>query len=239
MTLASRSRGTIAAVFALARTEAVMLAALAAIAGGVLVFLELADDRGESDGRAFDWAILRMLHPDAARPADPVGPQWLAHAASDFSALGSVTVLLTVVLAACGFLLLRRRWVEAAMLAVAMGGGLAISLVLKAAFGRERPPDVYRAVEVLNQSFPSGHAMLSAVVYLTLGAMLARATSRRRIRSYVLGLATMLALTVGVTRIYLGAHWTSDVLAGWCAGAAWATACWLLESRLRKRAALP
>ena len=180
-----------------------------------------------------------MLHPDAARPADPVGPQWLAHAASDFSALGSVTVLLTVVLAACGFLLLRRRWVEAAMLAVAMGGGLAISLVLKAAFGRERPPDVYRAVEVLNQSFPSGHAMLSAVVYLTLGAMLARATSRRRIRVLCAGAGDLLALTVGVTRIYLGAHWTSDVLAGWCAGAAWATACWLLESRLRKRAALP
>lgn len=230
-----RLRQMLAALLAFARSEAAMLAGLAVIAGGLLAFIEIADDMTESDGRAFDWAVLRLLHPNETDLNDPVGPVWLDHAMSDFTALGSVTVLVSVVLLAGGFLLLRRRGVEALLLTLALGGGLALSQSLKGLFMRERPPDVYRAVEVLNESFPSGHAMLSAVVYLTLGAMLARVTTSMRIRIYVLGAAILLTMLVGLTRLYLGAHWASDVLAGWSVGAAWATACWLLDRWIRSR----
>jgi undecaprenyl-diphosphatase len=109
--------------------------------------------------------------------------------------------------------------------------------MLKTVFGRDRPPDAYRAVEVLNQSFPSGHAMLSAVVFLTLGAMLARAEASLRLRVYVLAVAILIAVMVGLTRIHLGVHWATDVLGGWCAGAAWAAACWLLDRWIRIRVA--
>ncbi len=231
----SRFHRMLAALLAFVRSEVVMLAALAVIAGGLLAFVEIADDMTESDGRAFDWAVLELLHPDEADLADPVGPVWLEHAMSDFTALGSVTVLVSVVLLASGFLLLRRRPFEALLLGVALGGALALSQSLKSVFMRERPPDVYRAVEVLNESFPSGHAMLSAVVYLTLGAMLARASPPGRIRIYIIASAILLTMLVGVTRLYLGAHWASDVLAGWSVGAAWATACWLLDRWVRRR----
>ena len=236
MTLTSRPKERIAAAFAFARTEVLLLGGLTLIAGAVLTFVEIADDMREDDGRAFDWSVLRLLHPDQANPADPVGPAWLDHASADFSALGSVTVLMAVVLAACGYLLLKRRALEALLLVLAAGGGLAISQALKTVFERDRPPDIYRSAEVLNQSFPSGHAMLSAVVYLTLGAMLARATSQWRVRVYVMSVAILIALLVGLTRVHLGVHWASDVLGGWCAGAAWATLCWLLDRWMRKRA---
>lgn len=235
MTLTSPPHRKIAAAFAFARAEVVLLAALALIAGAVLSFIEIADDMREEDGHAFDWAVLRLMHPDEANPADPAGPGWLDHASTDFSALGSVTILLCVVIAACGYLLLRRRALEAILLVLASGGGLAISQALKTFFERDRPPEMYRAAEVLNQSFPSGHAMLSAVVYLTLGAMVARAEPRQPIRVYIMSLAILIALGVGLTRIHLGVHWASDVLAGWCAGAAWATACWLLDRWLRRK----
>jgi len=230
----SRLRQTVAAVLAFARSEAAMLAGLAVVAGGSLAFIEIADDMTESDGRAFDWAVLHLLHPDEADLANPIGPHWLEQAMSDITALGSVTVLVSVVLLAGGFLLLRRRALEALLLAFALGGGLALSQSLKGFFMRERPPDAYRAVEVLNESFPSGHAMLSAVVYLTLGAMMARAAPDMRSRIYVLAAAILLTVLVGATRLYLGAHWASDVLAGWSIGAAWATACWLLDRWIRR-----
>jgi undecaprenyl-diphosphatase len=121
-----------------------------------------------------------------------------------------------------------KRWSEALVVLVGAGGGVAISQGLKQVFGRERPELVYRAVEAANPSFPSGHAMLSAVVFLTLGALAARfADRRKRVKALALGAAVLLSLLVGASRIYLGVHWTSDVLAGWSLGAAWAMACWV------------
>jgi undecaprenyl-diphosphatase len=236
VTWTSRPRQALAAVFAFVRTEAAALVAMSIISGALLVFVGIADEMTEGDSHAFDMAVLQTLHPEAG---NPVGPAWLQHAAEDFTSFGSISVLVTITLAAGGFLLLRRRSLEAVILAVALGGGLAISEGLKGFFSRARPPDIYRAVEALNPSFPSGHALLSAVVYLTLGAMLARSTKSRAIRTYVMTGAIMIAMLVGVTRVYLGVHWASDVLAGWCLGAAWGTACWMFErwavARLGKR----
>ena len=94
-------------------------------------------------------------------------------------------------------------------------------------FGRERPEAALRAVEAMNPSFPSGHAMLSAAVFLVLGALSARFVRRKRVKAYVIAAAVTATVLVGCTRVYLGVHWPSDVLAGWALGAGWAMACWL------------
>jgi undecaprenyl-diphosphatase len=236
VTWTARPRKALSDVYAFVRTEAAALVALSVIAGALLAFVGIADEMAEGDSHAFDMAVLEALHPE---PGNPIGPAWLQHAAEDFTSFGSVSILVTIALGAAGFLVLRKRRLEAAILAVALGGGLAISEGLKGFFGRVRPPDAYRAVEALNPSFPSGHALLSAVVYLTLGAMLARSTKSRTIRTYVMTGAILIAMLVGVTRVYLGVHWASDVLAGWCLGAAWATACWMFERWARARLGKP
>jgi undecaprenyl-diphosphatase len=128
-----------------------------------------------------------------------------------------------------GLFLAIRRPREALIILISAGGGLALSQVLKVFFGRERPDAIFQAVPAINASFPSGHAMLSAAVFLTLGVMTARFTDRRRIKVYAMACAILITLIVGVSRVYLGVHWPTDVLAGWCLGAAWASACWLGE----------
>ena len=172
-------------------------------------------------------------------PGTPIGPAWLVDAARDFTSLGSITVLAVIVLIVTGLVLSLRQKREALVLLAAAGGGLALTGGLKDLFGRARPEAIYRAVEVTRSSFPSGHAMLSAVVYLTLGAICAGYAPRPLVKTYIMSIAMTLTLLVGVTRIYLGVHWMTDVLAGWSVGAAWATACWLgawfFEGRWRSR----
>lgn len=221
-----------------ALSEASALVAVAVVSGLLLVAILIADASGGE--RSFDLYMLQALHP-GADSADPAGPDWLDHAILDLTSLGSIAVLATVAIGAAGFLLLRGQRLRAIELAVALAGGIVISETLKSVFERTRPPEAYRAVEVINASFPSGHALLSTVVYLALGAMLTQATSKPSLKRYLMGFAIFLALLVGFSRIYLGAHWTSDVLAGWCVGATWALVCWLagqgLERRLHLRGA--
>jgi len=209
-----------------ARAELGAVVALLVLAGGAMMFLELSDDVAEGDTTAFDLSVLKALR----LPSDPnslIGPEWLHVAAADVTALGSVTVLTLIVALAVGLMLCLKRWSEALVVLIGAGGGVMISQGLKQLFGRERPELVYRAVEAANPSFPSGHAMLSAVVFLTLGALAARFAPRKRVKALALGAAIVISLLVGLSRIYLGVHWTSDVLAGWSLGAAWAMACWV------------
>jgi undecaprenyl-diphosphatase len=110
-----------------------------------------------------------------------------------------------------------------------------LSTVLKMGFERPRPDLVPHATRVYTASFPSGHAMLSAVTYLTLGALLARVQPNRRLKAYLIGLALCITLLVGASRVYLGVHWPSDVLAGWCGGAAWAALCWFIALQLQRQ----
>jgi undecaprenyl-diphosphatase len=221
-------------VLAFARSEAVMLAALAIIAATLLGFFDLAEDMVEGSQDAFDMRVITALH-SGADPSNPIGPAWLDRAMLDLTSLGSLAILVTVSLVVAGYLIFQGQKWKALALAIALGGGLVLSETLKSVFERTRPPDIYRTAEALNASFPSGHALLSTVVYLTLGAMLARAVKQRRLKTYVLGVAIMVALIVGVSRVYLGLHWPSDVMAGWCLGAAWAMACWLVERSFRSR----
>ena len=105
-------------------------------------------------------------------------------------------------------------------------GDLVITNLLKDVFQRDRPPAVLHVVRAINASFPSGHAALSATVFLTLGALVAHFAERRRVRVYALTTAVILSLLVGCSRVYLGVHWPTDVLGGWCVGAAWALLWW-------------
>ena len=136
---------------------------------------------------------------------------------------------------AAGYLLVARRVETALFLVVAIAGGALASTSLKLLFSRARPELVQHLVEVANASFPSGHAMNSAITYLTLGALLARTEKSTAIRIYLIALAILLTLTIGFSRVYLGVHWPSDVIAGWCLGGAWSILCSLAARTLQRR----
>ena len=221
--------------FRIARTEIAAVSALLIVALGVMTFVELADDMTEADGRAFDQAVLGALRPGAG--TDPWGPGWLETAALDLTALGGTAVLSLFAVIVTGFLVLQRKRLSALLLALGLMGGVGLSEGLKALFGRDRPPEALRAVETMSASFPSGHSLLSAVFYLSIGVMLTRAFPQRRFKAYVIGVALLLTLIVGLTRVYLAAHWATDVLAGWSIGAAWAMALWLIAYAIQRRQA--
>ena len=218
----------------LGRHEFALLLAVALTALGVWGFAELADEVVEGQTHAFDRAVLLALR----RPGDPdqpLGPRWLQEAMRDFSALGGLGVVSLLSLAAIGFLLLQRKGRAALLVLVAVAGGTLLTFLLKAGFDRPRPDLVPHGAYTLSSSFPSGHAMISAVTYLTLGALLARLQSGVRLRAYLLLLSVLLTLLVGISRVYLGVHWPTDVLAGWAAGASWALLCWLVARWLQRQ----
>lgn len=206
--------------------------ALVILAAGVLVFLGIAEEMLEGDTQRIDrWLLLAMRAPGDL--ADPRGPAWVEEMFRDFTALGGVGVLGMLTLASVGYLWLQGLRRIALFVLLALGGGLLFALALKGGFARPRPELVAHGSMVYTSSFPSGHAMLSAVVYLTGGALLAVIHAARRVRLFLIGCAVLVTLLVGVSRVYLGVHWPSDVLAGWAAGAAWAACCWLLAQWLQ------
>jgi undecaprenyl-diphosphatase len=208
-----------------AEKSTVFAAFLSAIS--LFAFVEIAEEVREGDTVAFDTMILLAFR-DRANISDPLGPPWMEGIMRDFTALGGVAVLTTFTVMVVGFLVLRGKRHAAWMVTFSVIGGILISNLLKWGFARPRPDLVPHATTVYTQSFPSGHAMLSAVVYLTLGALLARTEPDVRIKVYLLAAACALTLIVGASRIYLGVHWPTDVLAGWAMGASWALACWLV-----------
>ena len=208
-----------------------ILVPLALIAGAAWAFIAIADEVIEGETHAFDEAVILAFRVPGD-PADPLGPPWFEDAVRDVTALGSAPVLVIAVLAVVGFLALSRSWALALFTLAASLGGLGASSALKYLIDRPRPELVPREALTFTSSFPSGHSMMSAVVYLTLAALVARLMERRRLKAYALTVALGLTMLVGLSRVYLGVHWPSDVLAGWSAGAAWALACWLVAQRL-------
>jgi undecaprenyl-diphosphatase len=213
------------------------LLSVTALAAGSLVFVEVADEISEGDSQHIDRTILLALRHEG-NLADPIGPRWLGEMGRDFTALGGFAVLTLVSLAVLGYLLLLRKPRAAAFVAVAVGGSVALSTALKGWFHRPRPDLVPHLSYVSSSSFPSGHSMLSAAVYLTLGAMLARQQKSLALKAYFLLVAVSLTLLVGFSRVYVGVHWPTDVVGGWAAGSAWAAGCWLLARRLQRRASI-
>jgi undecaprenyl-diphosphatase len=217
-----------------AEREFAVLAALALAAAAAWGFAELAGEVLEGDTHAFDERILLALR-SASDRSDPLGPGWLEELMRDITALGSTGILTFITLAVAGFLALDRKAHAALFVVVAVGGGMLLSTLLKMGFDRPRPDLVPHGAIVYTASFPSGHSMLAAVVYLTLGALLARVQPRLVLKLYLLGLAILLTVAVGASRVYLGVHWPTDVLAGWAVGAAWALFCWAAALWLQRR----
>ncbi|CAN7461034.1 phosphatase PAP2 family protein [Phenylobacterium sp. LjRoot225] len=193
---------------------------LLAVAGALLA-AHIAEEIAEGDTFRSDRAILLALR----RPGDisrPIGPEWLLQSAVDISALGGFTLLWIFGAAGIGYLALRRRRAEAAWLGASLVGASIIDTVLKSLFDRARPDPSLHLAFVANASFPSGHAMISAAVYLSLGLMIAETDPRLLGRICLLAFMCLMVILIGCTRVYLGVHWPSDVVAGWCLGTVWA-----------------
>lgn len=197
-------------------------------------FIALAGEVLEGETHAFDSAVLLALR-DPQDLANPLGPGWLEEGARDFTGLGGYAILTLLTAAAVSYLLMAGKRGAALLVLVSIVGGALLSSGLKLGFERPRPDLVPHATRVYTASFPSGHAMLSAITYLTLGALLARVEKSRRISAFIMGLAIVVTLLVGASRVYLGVHWPSDVLAGWSVGAAWASLCWFVALQLQRR----
>ena len=221
----------------LGRHELGFLLSIAGIVAGLWIFALLADEVMEGGTAAIDRKILLAMR-NPANPADPIGPPVVEEAARDITALGGVTILTFLTLVIGGYLILDGKQRLALFIWGSVFTGLLASSALKYVFGRPRPDIVPQLTYATHSSFPSGHAMLSAVTYLTLGALLARSDSRKRMKAYFMLVATFMTLAVGVTRVYLGVHWPSDVLAGWTAGAIWALLCWRVAAWLQQRQAI-
>ena len=213
--------------------EARTLMTLFITVGAMLVFAEFVDRVVEGETRAFDETVLLAFR-DRNNPSYPIGPVWLQIMFRDITPLGGYAVVTLITLTVIGYLLMDRKHAAALLVLVSVGGGAALSNLLKLAIARPRPDLVAHLIEVNTTSFPSGHATLAAVTYLTLGALLSRLEGRRHAKIYVLTVAVALTFLIGVSRIYLGVHWPTDVLAGWCVGSAWAMLCWRIALALQR-----
>ncbi len=214
--------------------EALILAVLLAILFCGYAFIELADEVQDGDTQTFDEWVLRSLRSEDD-PLVPRGPKWLREAALDVTALGSPAVLTMTVLGVIGFMGLQRRHGAIWLTLIATTSGLAAMILLKRYIDRVRPSVVPHLREVATLSFPSGHAMLSAIVYLTLGILLSQIVPGRLAKLYCLLYAMTLTVLVGLSRVYLGVHYPTDVLAGWMAGIGWALAWWIVAEFVRRR----
>lgn len=221
-------------VFSGHRTESQILVAFVLLLTVGFTFAKAASEVMEGDTLGIDRALLLMLRVPG-RSASPIGPKWLLEAVIDVTALGSTTVLTILTTAATGYLLAARKPVTAVFTVAAVSVGALTGTTLKAAYARARPDIVHHFVGTHSASFPSGHAMNSAIVYLTLAILVSRNTSERRVRTYLVSAAITLTTAVGFSRVYLGVHWPTDVAAGWSVGGLWAILCSLVAKKLQSR----
>jgi undecaprenyl-diphosphatase len=217
---------------ALSEIGAVIAMGIAAL--GAFAFMAIADEALEGDTHAFDESILMALR-EPGDAGDPIGPVWLADMMADLTALGGIAVLTLLVVGVAVYLLSVGKPGTALLVGGAVGSGAILSALLKLGFDRPRPDLVAHLSHAYSSSFPSGHAMLSAVTYLTLGVLLARAHERRRTKFIVMTYGITLTVLIGLSRIYLGVHWPTDVMAGWALGAAWPALWWLIAWWLQRR----
>ncbi len=204
---------------------------------GILAFVLIADVvRAHSTQSMDEWIIRSLRRPD--NPSIPIGPAWMQEVGRDLTALGGVIVLALVSLAVVVFLAIVRAYHAMLFFLAAILGGWLLSTLLKNAFDRPRPDVVPHLSQAYTSSFPSGHSMMSAILYLTLGALLARLVESMWLKLYFVAVALVVTFLVGCSRVYMGVHYPTDVLAGWCAGLSWALLCWLAARFLQRHGAV-
>ena len=206
------------------RLEIGLLLLILGAAGGLWTFVVLAEHVVGGDPGKFDEHLLVVLR-QPGNLALPIGPMWTLQVAKDLTAFGGGVGIGLITLAVSGYLALQRRFGLLSVILTSVVGGTILSLILKQCFHRPRPEVVPHLTDIATSSFPSGHSMISSVVYLTLAALLARAVPDLGTRIYLFALAVLLVLLIGFSRIYLGVHYPTDVLAGWGIGSAWAIVC--------------
>ena len=216
-----------------AAQELIVLLGLLLISAGTWGFIELAGEVVEGNTEHFDkWVLESLRRP--GDPSKPIGPEWFTELTRDVTSLGGAGVLALITGAVVGYLYLDRRRTAMWFVLAATVSGFGVGYFLKLLFGRERPDANLHLAVVRSPSFPSGHSMMSAIVYLTLGVLLARLVEERRLKLYCLTVAVVLTGLIGASRVYLGVHYPTDVLAGWNAGLVWATLCWLCARYLQR-----
>ncbi len=210
----------------LGKLETRTLVLLVALVGGPSLFVTIAGEVAEGETAALDRRLLLAFR-SPGDPSDPLGPRWFEESMRDITALGGFTLVTLLTVVATLLLVFRQRRREALIFAVTVILAYASSEVLKAFYDRDRPMLVAHGAIVYSQSFPSGHSTAAAATFLTLATVLASFETRRRSKALIYALAITGMVAVGVSRVYLGVHWPTDVLAGWALGASWALAAWI------------
>lgn len=209
-----------------AETEPRVLAGLALAVGGIWAILLLGGEVREGETGAFDRRILLDLRVPG-QPHLPIGPPWLQDVMRDVTALGSSTMVILVTSLAVAALAFHRHRRRAIVLALVMVSAQGCDELLKGLYGRARPDFALIGVYSYAQSFPSGHSSASAALWLSLATIAASFEPTWGRKAFWFVVAVIIVLGVGLSRIYLGVHWPTDVLAGWMLGAGWALGGWL------------
>lgn len=214
--------------------ELSVLLAVILIIGGLWLAVELADGVIDGNTQKLDMDLIMSLR-EGQDADNPIGPPWFEEMMRDFTSLGGTGILILIVFAVTFYYLIQARYKEMFFLLLAVVGAFVLSFFLKGLFDRPRPQFIPEGDYVFTASFPSGHALLSAATYLTLGIIIAELLDRNRLKAFVLVLAFFIMILVGFSRVYLGVHWPSDVLAGWALGTVWALAVWLMFRFIRSK----
>ncbi|WP_420407065.1 phosphatase PAP2 family protein [Hoeflea sp.] len=201
---------------------------------GVYAFIEIADELAEGELRKIDEGLFLLLRSADDRSV-PLGPPWLQETAVEITAIGGYPLIILTLAAVAGFFVVTKRYGAALYAMLSVGTGALLSQTLKNYYGRPRPDLVDHLDTVHTMSFPSGHALVTTVAYLTMASIIIGFLDNNRARIYVVFVAVFVAFIVGVSRVYVGVHWPSDVAAGWALGAAWASLSWLIVHLLRRK----
>jgi len=214
--------------------EIKLLLTVLAVVAGMLIFISIANEVVEGETQNFDNYILKSLR-EPNDVSQPAFPDWVTKTMKDITSLGSATIIVLFTLIVTGYLLLQKKYYWLCLVLIATIGGALLIWGLKEFIGRTRPTVVTHLMIENSFSFPSGHSMMSAIVYLTQATLLSQIEKKRKIKIYIVCTALLLTFIIGISRIYLGVHYPTDVLAGWFAGISWALLCWYVASLLERK----